>query len=261
MICRLVFALTMLSLTAAAAAQNEARRSIAGVWDRGPTAGTHFRPVRSGAAPVQQLAGREGRGGAQLGDFNAPILKPWAADIVRQRVDRDAAGQFQAEPKESCSPMGVPHILQLNGPITVLVTPDTAAILYMRQMHARIVHINGTHPANLKPSYYGHSIGHWEGDTLVVDTVGLRDTTPVDVFGTPHTDQLHVVERYHVINDGKTLRVDFTVEDPGTFTSAWSSYADYGAPREPYAEQVCMENNRLPDGSEVPGPRDDTPDF
>ena len=257
------FAIAAMLLCAgtAGAAESDARGSIAGVWDRGPTAGTLFRAPAAGGAPVPRLEGREGRGGAQLGDYTAPILQPWAAQIVRQRVERDAAGIFQAEPKESCSPMGVPHILQLNGPITVLVTPDAAAILYMRQMQARIVHMNAKHPANLKPSYYGHSIGHWEGDTLVVDTIGLNDKTPVDVFGTPHTEQLHVVERYRVVNGGKTLRVDFIVEDPGAFTGTWSSYAEYGAPREPYAEQICMENNRLPDGSEVPGPRDNTPDF
>jgi hypothetical protein len=113
----------------------------------------------------------------------------------------------------------------------------------------------------LRPSYYGHSVGHWEGDALVVDTIGFNDKTPVDLFGTPHTSQLHVTERYHVIAGGKTLRVDFRVEDPGAFTSPWSSFADYGAPREPYAETVCMENNRLPDGKLVPGPIDLTPDF
>jgi hypothetical protein len=263
---RLLIVLALLCAAAPAAAQSNGVRGIAGVWDRGPTAGTPFRSTGSGPGPVMRLQssgdGDEGGvGGAPRGDHTAPILQPWAADVVRRRVEQDSAGRFQAEPKESCSPMGVPHILQLNGPITVLVTPDTAVILYMRQMHARIVHLNQKHPAGLKPSYYGHSVGHWEGGTLVVDTVALNDKTPVDIFGTPHTGQLHVLERYHVIDGGKALRVDFTVEDPGAFTSPWSSFAEYGAPREPYAEQVCAENNRLPDGSLVPGPRDDTPDF
>ena len=117
------------------------------------------------------------------------------------------------------------------------------------------------HPDDLRPTYYGHSVGHWEGNALVVDTIGLAEGTPVDIFGTPHTEQLHVVERYYPLEDNETLRVEFTVEDPGAFTSPWSSFAEYGPPREPYGEVVCMENNRLPDGSLVPGPRDNTPDF
>ena len=158
--------------------------------------------------------------------------------------------------------MGVPHILQLNGPIRIVVSKDLAVITYMRAMQARLIHMNQRHPAGLKPSYYGHSVGHWEGDTLVVDTVGFNDRTPVDMFGTPHTTRLHVVERYRVINDGKTLRVDFTVEDPGAFTTAWSSFAEYGPLRGPYEdENVCAENNRMPDGSLVPMPIDATPDF
>lgn len=247
---------------ASAAAQHDAASELAGVWDRGATAGTPFRPPQSGPGPVLRLEAREGVGGSPHGDYNAPILQPWAADIIRQRVENDLSGVFQAESKESCSPMGVPHILQLNGPIMILFAPDLAVITYMRALQARIIYMNQNHPLDMKPSYYGHSVGHWDGNTLVVDTISFNDGTPVDMLGTPHTEQLHVVERYHVIENGETLRVDFTVEDPGAFTTAWSSYANYGAPRGPYeAELVCAENNRLPDGSPVPGPTDFTPDF
>jgi hypothetical protein len=257
---RYVLGLAFLCAASPAAAQLEAPGQIHGVWDRGPTAGTPFRMPASGPGPVLRLGPATDEDGAPQGDWRAPILKPWAAEAVKRRVE-NVEGAFQAEPKESCSPMGVPHIMQLNGPISVLLGKDVSLILYMRAMQTRFIHMNARHPADLKPSYHGHSVGHWDGDTLVVDTIGFNDKTPVDMFGTPHTDQLHVVERYHVTNAGKTLRVDFTVEDPGAFNSAWSSFAEYGAPREPYGELVCMENNRLPDGSLVPGPRDDTPDF
>jgi hypothetical protein len=157
--------------------------------------------------------------------------------------------------------MGIPHILQLNGPLKVLHTEDMVVLLYMRAMTPRYIYLNEKHPEDPEPRHYGHSVGHFEGDTLVVDTIGLTDATPTDMFGTPHTEQIHIVERYRALDDNETLRVEFTVEDPGAFTSPWSSFAEYYAPREPYSETVCMENNRLPDGSLVPGPRDNTPDF
>ncbi len=243
------------------ASQQGAAQKLSGVWDRGATAGTPFRPRDGLLGPVMRIQGRDVEG-TQLGDYNAPILQPWAAAIVKKRTDNDAAGIFQAEAKETCSPMGVPHVLQLNGPIMLLIGQDVAVITYMRAMQARIIHMNKPHPTDLKTSYYGHSVGHWDGDTLVVDTIGFNDKTPVDMFGTPHTERLHVVERYHLIEGGKTLRADFTVEDPGAFTTQWASFADYGTPRAPYEpELVCAENNRMPDGSLVPGPIDTTPDF
>ena len=257
----LAIGMMMLCATVPAAAQPEILGQIAGDWDRGATAGTPFLPIGSGPAPVLRLEGSTGVGGTQHGDYNAPILQPWAADVVKLRIENDIAGLFQAEAKESCSPMGVPHVLQLNGPLKVLLTPDLAVIIYMRAMFPRFIYLNEEHPADLTPTYYGHSVGHWEGNTLVVDTIGFNAETPVDMFGTPHTEQLHVVERYRALDDDETLRVDFTVEDPGAFTSSWSSFAEYGAPRSPYEEIVCMENNRLPDGSPVPGPIDYTPDF
>jgi hypothetical protein len=242
-------------------AQPDIEGKISGYWDRGATVGTPFLPLGEAPAPVLRLEGSRGEGGTQHGDYNALILQPWAADVVRKRIEDDQAGVFQSEAKESCSPMGVPHILQLNGPLKVLLTGNMATLLYMRAMTPRYVYLNEKHPEDLKPSHYGHSVGHFEGDILVVDTIGLTDVTPTDMFGTPHTEQIHIVERYGALDDNETLRVEFTVEDPGAFTMPWSSAAEYYAPREVYSETVCMENNRLPDGSLVPGPRDNTPDF
>ena len=257
------FSASLILLWAAvpAAAQPDVPGNISGYWDRGATAGTPFLPLGNAPAPVLRLEGSTGEGGTQHGDYNAPILQPWAADVVRNRIEDDQAGLFQSEAKESCSPMGVPHILQLNGPLKVLLIEDMAILLYLRAMVPRYVFLNEAHPSNLPQSHYGHSVGHFEGDTLVVDTIGLTDSTPTDMFGTPHSEQIHVVERYRALADNETLRVEFTVEDPGAFTSPWSSFAEYYAPRQPYEEVVCMENNRLPDGSLVPGPRDNTPDF
>src|SRR5262249_5555405 len=87
----------------------------------------------------------------------------------------------------------------------------------------RHVHLADRHSANVKPSWYGESIGHYERDTLVVDTIGLDDRTLIDGFGTPHTKQLHVIERFHLIEDGKVLEATIHVEDPGAFTMPWDA--------------------------------------
>jgi hypothetical protein len=149
----------------------------------------------------------------------------------------------------------------LNGPILLLPGPEIFTILYTRMTQPRFIHVNGTHPDDLTPSYHGHSVGHWEGDSFVVDTIGFNADTPIDMFATPHTEMLHVVERYSLTDGGETLRVDVLVEDQGAFTTPWRTYVNYGEPNEPWLEFICQENNRYPDGSLVPLPVDETPDF
>lgn len=249
-----------LCASTAAHAQAGPHESIAGIWDNGLTATTPFGQPETGPGPIIGTAVRDETIGWR-GDYNSPILQPWAADVIRQRVENDINGVFQAEPKESCSPLGVPHIMQLNGVIQVMPTDEVVVITYMWGMRARIVYLNQKHPEDLQPSYHGHSIGHWEDGALVVDTIGFNDRAPVDIFSTPHTEKMRVVERYSLSDEGETLRVEFTVEDPGAFTTPWSAVASYAATDLPYIEIVCAENNRFPDGSEVPIPMDATPDF
>ena len=119
----------------------------------------------------------------------------------------------------------------------------------------RHVYLTGKHSARITPTDYGESIGHYEGDTLVVDTVGIDAKTFVDNFETPHTEKLHTVERFHISPDGKTLEVNLHVEDPGAFTTPWDavqryrridasgSASDARVPRGPLEEMVCAENN------------------
>src|SRR5262249_46650733 len=134
----------------------------------------------------------------------------------------------------------------------------------------RHVRLNGTHPAKVIPTWWGDSIGHYEDGALVVDTVGIKvaPLSSVDRYGTPHTDALHVVERYHMVDPstvaaeplrrggfqgdvddaidrsykGKLLRVDFTVEDAGTFTMPWSGSVVYNRAPGQFIEDVCAEN-------------------
>jgi hypothetical protein len=100
------------------------------------------------------------------------------------------------------------------------------------------------HSNQVKPSWFGESVGHFEGDTLVVDTIGLSDKTYVDHYQTPHTDALHVTERFRMIEAGKTLEVNVHVEDPGAFTTPWNAIQRYRrVERGPLSELVCAENN------------------
>jgi hypothetical protein len=119
----------------------------------------------------------------------------------------------------------------------------------------------------VQASWYGDSVGHYEGDTLVIDTVGqaVKPLSVVDGFGTPHTAKLHVVERYRVIRDarGKGLEVKFRVEDPGAFTMPWAGMVVYRSARGAWEEVVCAENNRsFADGTVLAQiPEQPRPDF
>jgi hypothetical protein len=264
-ICKSLFVLSIpaavLPGSAALAADTPQLPNLVGLWDRGATAGTPFPQPESGPGPIHDTAPADEPDAGWRGNYDSPILQPWAAAVVKEKVDLDIAGINVPERKEICAPMGVPHILQLNGPILLLPGPEIFTILYTRMTTPRFIHVNEKHPDDLTPSYYGHSIGHWEGDAFVVDTVGFTADTPIDMFATPHTEKLHVVERYHLVDDGETLRVDLMVEDQGAFTTPWRTYVTYGEPDEPWLEFICPENNRYPDGSLVPLPTDETPDF
>jgi hypothetical protein len=120
------------------------------------------------------------------------------------------------------------------------------------------------HSVKPKPSSYGESVGHYEnGDTLVVDTIGLSDTTFIDNYRTPHTTQLHVVERFKLSQDGRTLQVTISVDDPGAFNMAWSARQTYTrSHEEPILETICAENNSVIfDAAVSPIPQARKPDF
>jgi hypothetical protein len=109
----------------------------------------------------------------------------------------------------------------------------------------RHVYLDVQHSAEVKPSWYGESVGRYEGDTLVIDTIGLNTKTFVDNFRTPHSEKLHVVERWKLVDDGKTLEVTFTVDDPETYYQPWSAKQRYRRAEGPILEEVCSENNFL----------------
>jgi hypothetical protein len=113
----------------------------------------------------------------------------------------------------------------------------------------RTIYMDGrAHPQNLEPSYYGHSVGRWEGDTLVVDTTGFNERFWIDREGTPHTEKLHLIERF-TRSDFNTLRYEITVDDPAAYTATWTGgfLLRWSVGAELF-EYVCQENNRSPEG-------------
>jgi hypothetical protein len=129
-------------------------------------------------------------------------------------------------------------------PIYFLQTRTEVVLINLGDIQVRHVYMNVPHVANPRPSWYGDSVGHYEGNELVIDTIGFNDKTFIDeTYNLPHTMQLHIVERFKLINDGKELEVNFTVDDPGTFNAPWSAIVRYrkGTRPQPLQEQPCAE--------------------
>jgi hypothetical protein len=200
----------------------------------------------------------------RVADLSNPILQPWARERLRKVNERSLSGQVVAIPKERCWSVGVPAFLLLPAtPVYFLQTPKQVSMIWMQNHQVRRVYLDVPHSENVTPSWYGESVGHYEGDALVVDTIGISDKSYVDNYQTPHTDQLHVVERFHLIDDGKTLEVNVHVEDPGAFTMPWNAIQRYRRTNSgPLSEVVCAENNddHFRHGLE-PMPEADKPDF
>jgi hypothetical protein len=121
-------------------------------------------------------------------------------------------------------------------------------MLFEEQNHFRTIRMNGKHAEDPDPTYMGDSIGHWEGDALIVDTIGLTDRTTIDQVGMPHSEELHLVERYRRL-DRDTLEVLVTITDPKTFSSPWQTRALYkhAPPDSGVSEYICENNRNTPD--------------
>ncbi|MDE2475941.1 MAG: hypothetical protein KGO48_12890 [Alphaproteobacteria bacterium] len=181
-----------------------------------------------------------------VGDISNPILQPWAREAVRKHNEVAISGKSAYTLQARCWPMGVPgFLLYPVRPVYFVQTDKEVLMTWTGDHMSRHVYMNVPHSKNLKPSWFGESVGHYEGDTLVVDTIGLNDRTFVDNFRTPHTTQLHVVQRYRMIDGGKTLEVKIHVEDPGAFTTPWDAIQRYQRVEiGPMDEETCAEGAR-----------------
>jgi len=176
---------------------------------------------------------------------NAAVLKPWVVERMKKDNAEVLAGKFAFTPHSFCMPAGVPgfHLYGFQ-PMYFVQTPKEVIMIYSNDQQVRRVYLDVPHSADPKPSWYGESVGHYEGDTLVVDTIGLNDKTFVDNFRTPHTDKLHVVERIKLVDGGKAMQVDITFDDADAFNAPWSVMQRYDRIQRPMAEEICAENNQ-----------------
>jgi hypothetical protein len=201
----------------------------------------------------------------RIADLTNPILKPWAIERMREQNELAAAGKRAYEARASCRPGGVPGFLVMGrvNPLYFVQAKNEVLLINEGGPEVRRVFLNVPHSAHPKISPYGESVGHYEaGDTLVVDTIGLSEDTYVDNYRTPHTTQLHVVERFQVTEGGTTLQVTIRVEDPGAFNMPWSARQTYHRTRTGAMEEtICAENNIAFDASVSEIPKADKPDF
>lgn len=200
---------------------------------------------------------------AWVGDYKNPILKPHTAAEVKRLGLLELSGGTNLAAYQVCKPSGVPLVLTLRENVQVLQGPHMVTIIYQRDHQVRHIYMDRPHSKNPAPSWYGESVGHYEGNTLVVDTIGQNGKSRADRYGSFSSKQMHVIERYHMADGGKVLQVDFTVEDPVNFTEAWHGTMRYRRSKAPWREVVCAENNiDVFTGKMIKGtPVDDTPDF
>jgi hypothetical protein len=248
-------------------------------WPQQPSgaAGGILAPTKEGVSDYNQL----------VGDYTNPNLKPWAAEVVKKYGDMSLAGIVYPNPANQCWPEPMPFIYK-EFFVQLTQLPDRVLFFYDGNHEIRRVRLNEPHPQPVTPSWNGDSVGHYEGDTLVIDTVGVKTDRPyamIDLFGTPYSKSLHIVERYWVSdydgvkdaidrawkenwmfagnifakNQGKFLQVHVTIEDEGVFNAPWTSTLTYIPSPILFPEVVCAENPRSFGGMNVPTA--DKPDF
>jgi hypothetical protein len=201
----------------------------------------------------------------RIADLTNPILQPWAAASMKKANDEVLAGKVPFIARERCWPAGVPgfDIFRRVAAVYLVQTPKEVLMIWPSDQQVRHVYLNVPHSAKIKPSWYGESVGHYEGDELVVDTIGLNDKTFIDNYRTPHTEKLHVVERLRLVEDGKTLQISIEADDPGAFTMPWRAVQRFMRYKEgPMSPNACAENNYDFFRYEVlPIPQANRPDF
>ena len=273
------------------AAPGAAKPDFSGIWAHPWLPG--FEALPSGPTALVNLSRTpEGRSiqTRLVGDDKNPILKPEAAETVRKFGDQSKSYIGFPNPRNQCWPNGLPFVLSANGQ-QIFDRGDHLTIIYRVDHQVRRVRMNQPHPARVIPSYFGDSVGRYDGDTLVIDTVGIKPGpfAMIDWFGTPQTPTLHIVERYRMLDyatakdgldraakenalpqpatidldyKGKHLQLTFTVEDHAVFTTPWSATVTYGRPVGEWLENVCAENpNKYGTERDAQVPTAAKPDF
>jgi hypothetical protein len=197
----------------------------------------------SGAATATDISGmwwvKDRSEVAKLDHDKLPFTPEGEEEYKKNRADL-ASGKGFAVDQIKCLPPGLPRLMLARYPFQILQTPEQVTFLHEKMHLIRLIHLNVDHPADVDPAYGGDSTGKWEGDTLVVDTIALKPNSVIDKTGIPHSDQLHVTERFSLKDGGKTLVDRVTMEDPKTFTRPVSFAIDFAKhPEAQLMEDVC----------------------
>ena len=168
-------------------------------------------------------------------------LTPWAADVYKERIDTNGIGH----PGVRCLPSGIPEKLSIPDGLKVVQTPDLIVFLYESRTIYRQVFLDGRPlPKDPQPTWMGYSVGHWEGDTLVVETIGQNGKTWLDMRGLPGTEELKVIERYSRPTIGR-IDIDVTINDPKAYTKPWNVKLAWRLiPDTDLIESICEENSK-----------------
>jgi hypothetical protein len=284
-----IFATAIVAVPAFAASDNA---GIAGVhWGRS-TFG--YEPLPSGPQPVTNLKRRRDgtSDGTQLvGNYDNPILKAAAGAVVKQKGELAIAGKGFPNESDQCRPYAPPFTFAMQLSFQMLQKNDgDITIIYNQDDNVRHIRMNATHPTNLVPSPMGDAVGQWDGEALVIDTVGIEPNafSAADMYGTPQSAAMHVIERYRLIDGAlakaaqdnyekvqgvvagrgdpdtrpKGLQLELTMEDPNVFAAPLSVLVTYRRVLTPWQEQVCAENPvEHYEGEWIGLPRADHPDF
>jgi hypothetical protein len=171
---------------------------------------------------------------------HAPPLTPAAKTVYDAHRAAIAKGDYSFDGVTRCLPPGLPRLLLMHEPFEILQRPKAIYFVHQINRLPRRAYLDEALPTDVDPHYLGYSVAKWDGDALVIESNGFDDSTMLDNAGLPHSDALHLTERYELSHDGMHLHLRLTIDDPKTFTEAWSTQADYvKRPGYELTEDVC----------------------
>ena len=220
------------NLTAPAPRAADGTIDLSGVWEPADHPDDPAGGIEGARSPKYMVnLMRDFKGGAPF--------QPWAAEIYKQRQ----ANKLRDNPMIRCLPAGVPRLDAYSHPYKIVQTPDLVVILYESQTLFRQIFLDGrAHPMDPEPTWLGYSIGKWDGDTLVVETVGFNDKTWLDGFGHPHSDAMKLTERFRRRDVGH-MDIEVTIDDPKAYTQPIRyTQPQLLVPDGDLIEYICNEN-------------------
>jgi hypothetical protein len=200
-------------------------------------------PITNDPAHPHRGNNEGGQPAYRISDTTNSNLKQWAKEVMNKDNQEVLAGKIAYTPGSSCEPPGVPTFLQEGGLHYFVQTPKEVVMILEADAQVRRIYLDVPHTPDVKPSWHGESVGRYEGDTLVVDTIGLNTKTFIDHYRTPHSEKLHVIERFRMTDGGNTLEAHITIDDPDTFHEPWQAIRRWRREQTTLQEYICAENN------------------